>query len=305
MVTALRQLTGPVAAVAAALVAAFAAGSASPMPAEALRAIATVAGALCVGFCILIHWARPTSTSTTTEAVQTWRPLALWAGLWFTATALSFLLTASELANVTPSTLTGAHLGSLLHTTTLGQWGLVSVVCPILLMVISIDAARGGVGWHPLVVGGVAVLGLLAPPVSGHMSVTTIGSVVIGIHAAAAALWLGPLLAALMTLRTTTAWTRFLPRYSRLAWWCAIGVTTSGIAALTLRLVSSPTSDTYVVLAATKGLLLIALLAGGYRLRRIWVGRRCAVTTSLRHAIIETTVMASTVGIAATLSFTP
>ncbi len=262
-------------------------------------AAAVVAGSLCIGVAVLIPWLSER------DRARAWTATVTWAMLWVVSAMIGFVATAGELAGKSPARVSAADYGALLHGTFLGQWGVVGVVCPIVLSVIAVDSARGGAGWHGSVVGAIAALGLVSGPVTGHLSLTGAGWVVISVHVIAAALWFGPLLAAAVLVRDSDTWTRILPRYSRLAFWCLVAVAMSGLGATIVRWATSDASTSYYALVVVKMALLVTLGLGGRRLRRVWVRRDCPAAVSTRRAVTETLGMAAAVGVAAALAITP
>lgn len=271
----------------------------SPTGLVEVDALATLAGSICLGAAVLQRWLTPA------DIAQAWRSTAVWAGVWFVSSTIVFLLAAADMVGTPAARLTAADLESLLHSTTLGQWGMVGLVCPLMVCCIAVDSARGGLGWHPAVIVVLAALGLVSGPVTGHMSAAAIGWVMISLHVLAASLWIGPLLAAAVIVRERDSWSRLLPEYSRLAFWCVVSVAVSGLAATAVRFDTSDVSLGYCILVATKAVLLASLIAGGRYLRHVWVGRECSPAVSMRRAGIETAVMAIAIGVAAALSYTP
>ncbi len=260
-----------------------------------------VAAAMCLGLAALIYW-QPAAA----PPARAWAMLAVWSAVWAICAAAALTVTAADIAGVGFARLSVSDLAQLLHSTELGQWGLAGVVCPLVLCAIGVDAMRGGTGWHPALVAAVTSLGIISGPVTGHLSLTTVGALVIVVHAVAAAAWLGPLLAAAAVITTSAGWTRFLPHYSRLAWWSALTVTLTGTLATVVRVTGADVSTGYLTILGLKVATLVGLLAGGYRLRRAWVNQPVtARRTSLRYSIIETAVMATAFGLASTLSYTP
>nr|WP_296766647.1 hypothetical protein [Rhodococcus sp. (in: high G+C Gram-positive bacteria)] len=194
-----------------------------------IESVVMVLGSLCIGYAVLLSWLRQA------DRPRVWRSLAVWAALWFLASLGSFMATAANVVGVPFRRLSTADLAELLHSTALGQWGVVALVCPIVLCGIALDSARGGSGWHPAIVGTIAAVGLVSGPVSGHMSLGDAGWVIVSVHVIAAALWMGTLVAAATILRDVDSWSRVLPRYSRLAFWCVVAVGVSGLGGTVVR----------------------------------------------------------------------
>ncbi|WP_238420682.1 CopD family protein [Gordonia sp. 'Campus'] len=294
-------ILAPAVAVSTAVASAFVFSSAAGKLGPAGDAAAPVAAAMCVGVVLVDYWL-PSGE----HPRRVWGLFVAWAAAWFVCALVSLLAEGAQIVGVAVSRLTVGEVGELLHSTNLGQWGLVGVVCPLVLTVIGSDAMRGGTGWHPALVLGVAALGIIASPLTGHLSLTTAGALVISAHAVAAAVWMGPLLAATSLLSSSAAWSGVLRRYSRVAWWSAWTVAASGAMAGVVRMTTAEVTRSYLVLFGLKIAVLVVLFACGARARRVWVGRPdTSSRTSVRRATTEFAVMAVAVGIAATLSSTP
>ena len=153
-----------------------------------------------------------------------------------------------------------------------------------------------------------ALFGVLVPTVTGHAGTAPdheLAVVTVAMHACAAALWVGGLGAVLVLVaRHRALLDRVLPRYSRLAGACLVGVTLTGLLNALVRLgwswdalVGTPYG--WIVLAKTGCLVVLAGL-GGLTRQRLNAHR----TPVLRWAGIEVALMAMTIGLAAALTQT-
>lgn len=152
-----------------------------------------------------------------------------------------------------------------------------------------------------------ALLGTLTPALTGHSGADPdhqLAVVTVALHAGAAAIWVGGLAAVLVLLAGRRALLdAALPRFSRLATVCLIGITVTGVLNAALRLASWTalfgSGYGWIVLAKA---VCIALAAGLGWLAR----RRLAAGTLpvLRWAGAEVAVLAVAIGLAAALTQT-
>ncbi|SIS21482.1 copper resistance D family protein [Williamsia sterculiae] len=160
-------------------------------------------------------------------------------------------------------------------------------------------------------VAAVAAAGLLAEPVTGHLSLIRLGSLLIAVHVLAAAWWSGTLAALVVMNRGRAAWSRTLPQFSRWAPYAVIGVTVAGVGAAILELPSVPAvwDSAYGRLLMAKSVLLVCLVALGWWYRTRWTVRvtshRITAGVSVRNAGIEIAVMALVFALASGLSMVP
>ncbi|MGD9986648.1 copper resistance D family protein [Pseudonocardia sp.] len=152
-----------------------------------------------------------------------------------------------------------------------------------------------------------ALLGLLTPAVTGHAGTSSdheLAVIMSALHVAAASAWVGGLAAMLLFLGGRRALLDpVVPRFSRLATFCIIGVGITGVLNALLRLpsVGALVTGGYGWLIITKVVLLAGIAVLGNAARRRLAAGRFPV---LRWAAVEVTLMALAVGVAAALTQT-
>lgn len=152
-----------------------------------------------------------------------------------------------------------------------------------------------------------ALLGLLTPSVTGHAGTASdheLAVIMSALHIAAASAWVGGLAAILVFLsRRRAVLDPVLPRFSRLATFCIIGVGITGVLNALLRLpgLGALFTTGYGWLVVAKVVLLAVLAVLGNAARVRLAADRIPV---LRWAVLEVTTMAITIGVAAALSQT-
>ncbi|TCK00851.1 CopD family protein [Nocardia alba] len=239
-----------------------------------------------------------------------WRPLTVLAGLWFAAEFTVLVCEAAEVVGV-PVTRLGVHdfitfLGRLSG----GQIGIAILFCTGAIACYSALAFRGPDTASADLVLVFAAVALSLRPITGHMSQQMFGSVLAAVHALAAALWLGLLLAMVLVLRTRGEWAATLPHYSKLAAPLVSVVALTGLINGLVRLdaITSLVTSGYGRILLAKLAILCVLVALGWWWRRSWVRQaadhRVTAEVSLRNAATEVLVMAVAFGLAATLAVT-
>jgi putative copper resistance protein D len=150
-----------------------------------------------------------------------------------------------------------------------------------------------------------ALLGLVTPAVTGHAGTSPdhqLAVMTIGVHVGAAALWVGGLASMLVLIaRHRPLLDAALPRFSRIAGFCLIALTTTGALNAVVRLGSWTAlfSTGYGLLVIAKAVCLVLLAGfGGLARRRLMTGR----SPVLRWAGFEVALMAVTLGLAAALT---
>lgn len=161
-----------------------------------------------------------------------------------------------------------------------------------------------------LLVGAMGTVGVLAMAISGHARSDSLGPVLIGAHALAAAWWCGTLSALALSVRGRSGWARSLPAFARYAPWAVVVIAVSGVIA-GVRELDDPAAlftTGYGRILVAKTVFLVALLAIANWHRRRWVPaaerHRVDESTSIRRAATEVAVMAVVLGLAAGLSVT-
>src|SRR5574340_574805 len=142
----------------------------------------------------VLGWMRRAERRPTVAADELWRRLAALAGAWTLLEAALLGLTAAESEGVPFAELSAAAFVEFLGSSA-GRVGVAVVACTLAVAALAAVAFRRGVGWPAAPMPVLAALALIARPVTGHMSQQPFGSVLDAVHALAAAMWLGMLVA--------------------------------------------------------------------------------------------------------------
>lgn len=282
------------------------AGPNGPDPAAAVQVLADLAGSTVLGLCVL-DWLQRDERRPVVPRPNLWRPIAVVAGGWALVELLLLVVTATA---TTTGPLTTATLTRFVREVSSGQVGASVVAVSASIAIAAAVAFRHAATWPTAPFAVVTAAGLLVRPVTGHMSVQPLGSVLVAAHVLAAALWLGPLVAMALMLRGRRAWAALLPRFSELAVVAVVLLTATGVvdAAVALGGVDALVGTGYGRILLAKAVALAGLLALGWWWRRTWVpaavGHRIAERDSLRRAVTEVTALAVVFGLAAALATT-
>jgi putative copper resistance protein D len=303
-------------AVAAALVASVLAGTAAgPMLPAALGASATRAGMVvaavaCVGLgllTILLPVGLPYAREAAQVEARADRAIVAAAGAWLVLTLLGIGFRTADAFGRPLAALRGDDVLRWSTQLAAGRGMILTAGCAAVVLGCAVarvsrpDAVAARI---PLVA---ALLGALTPAVTGHAGSSPdhqLAAITIALHVGAAALWVGGLGAVLaLVARRRILLDATLPRFSRLAGVCVVGVALTGLLNAQLRTPSwgalFGTAYGGLVVAKLVALALIAVL-GGLARRRLTTGRRPV----LRWAGLEVAMMAATLGLAATLAQT-
>ncbi|UGT40442.1 CopD family protein [Nocardia yamanashiensis] len=239
-----------------------------------------------------------------------WRLLTVLAGLWAAMEFSMLVLEAAEVQGVPVRQLSADRFGEYLTDVSGGQIGIALLVgCGAVAMYSAFGFRNPERATADLVLVFTAVT-IALRPITGHLSQQFLGSVLGAVHALAASLWFGALLALALVVRTRGEWAVLLPRYSRWALPLAATVTVTGVIDGLVRIGGlAPLFDTgYGRILLAKTVLLAALLGLGWWWRRTWVplatDHRMDAAGSLRRSIFEVLAMAVVFGLAATLAVT-
>ena len=237
------------------------------------------------------------------------RTARLWAVGWAAATALSLVLTVSDIAGLPLSELGWPDLGRAVQAFAPVR-GLLVVVGLALVVALVAGIARGTTAARLALA--VAVVGLTPTLYTGHSAQAAHHTLATGslvVHVVAATAWIGGLLGILVHLQGSGAErTRAVERFSTLALVCFCAVTGSGVLAAVTRLGTSAENWTtaYGAVLAVKSFAVIALGAVGWQHRRgtleaLHAGRP---RQFWRLATGELVVMGAAMGLAVALSRT-
>lgn len=279
-----------------------------------VRVVADIAAALTVGCLLLASVLVPPQANGYLDVAgyRSVRVAAACAGVWAGAALLMVPLTVSDAVGrplqdvLAPAPLLAAV--PLLSTS--GAWLLTAVVA---LLVASGCRAVLSWGWSTVLLV-VAIAGLLPVAASGHSAVGgshDLATDSLMVHVAAAALWVGGLVAVLALAvspasgRLTTA----LPRFSTIALWCWALMAVSGVVSLAVRvpLTADSLLAAYGSLAAAKigALLILGMIGHAHRRRTLGPASRGERGPLLRLGGVEVILMLATIGLAVGLGRTP
>ncbi|MEU1984658.1 CopD family protein [Nocardia sp. NPDC019395] len=239
-----------------------------------------------------------------------WRMMAVLAGLWCCLEFAVLVFAAGDVVGSGVAALSPADFGTYLVRISAGQIGLAILLGTAAVAGYAAFAFRRPLQRSPDLVLVFAAVTVTLRPITGHMSQQPLGSVLAGVHALAAAIWLGLLLALALVVRGRRDWAATLPRYSAIAMPMVAAVAVTGVINGLVRVggVMPFFTTGYGRIMIAKSVLLIVLLALGWWWRRSWVAaaaaHRMSAEASLRRAVLEVAVMAAVFGLAASLAIT-
>lgn len=277
-----------------------------PDPSSLLRVLADCLGATALGLGLL-----GTELFPSRGKPSVWRTAAVIAGVWTAVETALLVTSAIESFGGGIGQLSVSSFGTYLTDITVGQLGVVTVACTAgacayALVAYRTDASRRST--VPVVV--LAVVALVARPITGHMSQQMFGALFVSVHTVAAAVWLGVLAAMALTLRAKGAWTSMLPVYSRLAWWAVWILAVSGTinAAVKVGGFDGLIDTGYGRIVVAKAVLLVVLVLLARRLRATWVvsvaAHRTKADESTVRAALHVCILTAAFGLAAALATT-
>ncbi|KAF0849585.1 CopD family protein [Nocardia caishijiensis] len=298
-----RVLVPVVAAALAGVVLAWVLRWSSGFPAAALaRVLADGAGATVLGLAALPRLDHRLAVA--------WRPVAVLATVWLAAEFTVLVCEAADIVGVPVRALGAGEFATFLGRLSGGQIGIAILFCTAAIACYAAWAFRRPDDASADLVLVFAAVALALRPITGHMSQQVLGSVLVAVHALAAAAWFGLLLALALVVRTRGGWASALPRYSTAAAPLVAVLAVTGLVDGLVRVGSVPALVTtgYGRILLAK-VVALGLLAGlGWWWRRTWVRRaaehRVTAEVSARNAALEVTLMAVAFGLAATLAVT-
>jgi putative copper resistance protein D len=272
--------------------------------AAAVRALADCAAVATLGLAIVPIF--DDGRRRTELAALAERPLVAVSAAWLVTELVRLLLGTAETAAVAPWRLpVRSVLDYSLHTVG-GRADLVSLCAAGLACVVAAVARRP----HGPALAGVAAVGIAARVVSGHLSQNSVGAVAVAVHALAAALWCGGLVALTVTITHRGQWARVLPRFSQLSVVCVAVLLASGAVSGVLA-AGSPAhwyASGYGRLLVAKVLLAVVLVVVGWRNRTVWLpaarAHRASADLSGNRSTAEVVLMISALTAAAALAVT-
>jgi putative copper resistance protein D len=272
-----------------------------------VRIVADTAAVATIGFAIVP--ALDTGRRRDELVLSSVGPLIVTSAVWLVAEVLRLATSAAEAAAVPLPRLTARTAVEFALHTGAGRAGLLSAAAAATVC----GLAGLAVGRSPsarLAAAGVASVGFADRAMAGHLSENTWGAMAIAVHAIAAAIWCGGLVALAVTIRHRGQWARVLPRFSAISLVCVAVVLVTGIVGALLA-GGPPTvwyETTYGRLLLAKVVVLLALVALGWRNRTVWVpaarSHRVSAGSSQRNSVAELTLMAVALTLAAALAVT-
>ncbi|WP_416902946.1 cytochrome c oxidase assembly protein [Micromonospora echinospora] len=273
------------------------------------RTLSYVGGVLTVGWTVAAAFLLPGLDRLVGPVGYLLLRRASWtAALWLVATLAALPLTASSLLGNPVDQVTTVTVFSLAMSVSQGQ-GLVIAAAMIAVVFAATRwvITRTGVAVTALL----AVAATLPVVLTGHSAGSgnhAIAVSSVGIHTAAAALWVGGL-AALLTLPGHRELPRAAQRYSTMALWCFVLMGLSGIANTAIRLYQPDElwSTRYGVLVLVKSVVLVALGVFGAAHRSRTLPRLAAGGAGAfrRLASVEILVLAGIVAVGVAMSRAP
>jgi len=279
-----------------------------PVILTAVRALADIAAVSCLGLAVLplldASRYRPELTRTATPR------LAIAAAVWLVAELVRLVLVTAQAIAVPVFGVSASTVLTFATATVPGRSALFGIIAALVLGAVLLAGPR----LPPTIAEAVAVtsaaVGIAARSVTGHLAENTIGGLAVVVHALAAALWCGVLVALALTVRSRGQWARMLPAFSAMAVWCVLVLLVCGIAAGVIALGTPQRllTDGYGRILLAKIAVTVVLLVLAWRNRTHWLAaarrHRVAADTSLARSGVELTLMAAALTLAAALSVT-
>jgi len=300
-------LTGGLATLAVTSVVAYAIAYPQAAPAAAaVRTLADCAAVGSLGFAIVpaLEVGRRRAELAATAA----GPLIAVSAAWLVAELVRQVLAAADTAALPPLGVPVRTVLGFTVQTVAGRAGLLSVCTAAVVCAIAVSGRRS----EPLAVtaAGAAAVGIAARAVSGHLSESRWGAIVVALHALAAAAWCGVLVALTVTVTHRGQWARMLPRFSQMALVCVIVLLTSGLAGAVLA-AGAPAqwyASGYGRVLIAKVVLAIGLVVLAWRNRTVWLpaARRHQASAGLSQSrsATELVLMIAALTLAAALAVT-
>ncbi len=235
-------------------------------------------------------------------------PLVTASAVWLISELVRLILASAEAAGIGVTRLAmHTAVEYALHTAP-GRASLISVTTAAAVCVLATVTARADTA--RVVATGLAGVGILGHPLTGHLSSSPWGGAAIAVHALAAALWCGLLAGLVLTVEHRGQWARILPRFSRVSLLCVTVLLAAGVLGAA-EVISSP-ADLYATgygrVLSAKIVLTAGLIALAWRNRANWLpaaeAHRATAVVSRSRAYRELALMGATLAAAATLAVT-
>ncbi|WP_371786504.1 cytochrome c oxidase assembly protein [Streptosporangium subroseum] len=269
-----------------------------------LAAVAT-AGALLAATALL-----PSDKGMLSRDALPYARAASWtAAIWAIATALTLLLTLSDVLAVPPGQLLGDGVLSFIASIPQGNALFIVLLLATSVALFARDVITVGTA-AGLLIG--SLVALLPPILTGHSASSPNHSMAItglGLHVVTLALWVGGLVVVIVhALRRGPHLAVVAQRFSAMALWCYAAVAVSGVASTAARLTEPVqlVSSAYgqLILAKTAALIVLGLFGWLHRRRTLTDLSQGKPRSFLRLALAEVLIMAAVIGLAVALSRT-
>ncbi len=235
-------------------------------------------------------------------------PLMTASAIWLISEVVRLILASAEAAGIGITRLALHTAVEYALDTAPGRASLISVaaaaaVCVLTTVTGHADTAR-------VVATGIAGVGILGHPLTGHLSASPWGGTAIAVHALTAALWCGLLAGLILTVEHRGQWARILPRFSQVSLVCVTVLLAAGVLGASV-VIGSPGelyATGYGRVLSAKIVLTVALIALGWRNRASWLpsaeAHRATAVVSRSRAYRELALMGAALVAAATLAVT-
>lgn len=276
-----------------------------PVALTTVRAAADIAAVVALGLSIVPLLEEGRRRGELFERAR--RPLIVVGAVWLTAELSQLAVLAAGAAGTGAGSLTLATTVRFAVQTPTGRAALCGIAAAGALAVAA--AVRAGPVRDRCAMTAAAA-GVAARTVTGHVSGGVVAGVAVVGHALAAAVWCGTLAALVLTVSSRGQWARLLPVFSRWALWCVVAVLVAGSVAAVASIESPAqlytTGHGRILLA--KVAVTGALLGVAWRNRTRWLEaaqrHRVGAGESVRRAVVELSLMAMVLTLAAALSVT-
>ncbi|WP_081605906.1 copper resistance D family protein [Rhodococcus sp. AW25M09] len=276
-----------------------------------LRVVAVASGSVVLGFGVLaVLDVTSESRRLAVDPLVMWRAIGFLSGLWAVAEFVLLAAAAADTAGRSPTTLSPSAFTTFATSISVGRLGAATVVLALVLCAIGVAGYRRNASWSPIPVIVLASIALVARPITGHMSQFAFGSIAVAVHVVCASVWFGVLGAMALSVRSKSAWATLLPIYSRVAFWCVVGVAVTGVldAVLKLESVGATVETGYGRIVLAKLVVTVLLIAVAHRIRGTWLptvsAHRSTVEHSVGRAAAHICLLAVAFGLAAALATT-
>lgn len=235
-------------------------------------------------------------------------PLVAASAVWMVAELVRSVFAAADAAGTDVAHLGLRTAGAFVLDTAPGRAGLLTVAAAGAVCALAALGPRSATA--AVTATGVAAVGIVGHPLTGHLADDPWGGAAIAVHALAAALWCGALAAVVLTVDHRGQWARVLPRFSQLSLYCVATLVAGGVLAAAVR-IDAPSAlllTGYGRVLTAKVVLTAVLVALAWRNRATWLPaartHRSTAVMSRSRAVTELALMATALAAAGVLAVT-